>query len=91
MLLALLNVGIHDSRHDEAQDDDDGVPGGANEPDSLVQNVSPSGLALLSFKCRRSPDKLKETNPSLLIFIPFELLFVFFDKPVLNINNSNLD
>ena len=39
----------------------------------------------------RSSDKLKETNPSLLIFIPFELLFVFFDKPVLNINNSNLD
>ena len=74
MLLALLNVGIHDGRHDEAQDDDDGVPGGANEPDSLIQNVSPSGLALLSFKCRRSPDKLKETNPSLLIyiFIPFK-------------------
>ena len=77
MLLALLNVGIHDSRHDEAQDEDDGVPGGANEPDSLVQKVSPSGLALLSFKCRRSPDKLKETNPSLLIyiFIPFKLFF----------------
>ena len=79
MLLALLNVGIHDGRHDEAQNDDDGVPGGANEPDSLVQNVSSSGLALLSFKCRRSPDKLKETNPSLLIyiFIPFKLFLSF--------------
>ena len=59
LLLALLNIGIHDGGHDEAQDDYDGIPGGAHKPHSLVQNVSASGLAFRCFECWRSPNKLE--------------------------------
>ena len=60
LLLALLDVGIHDGGHDEAHDDYDGIPGGADEPHSLVQDVSASGLPFCGFERRRSPNKLEE-------------------------------
>ena len=35
-LLAEINVRIDDHSENQAEDDDDGIPGGADEPDGLV-------------------------------------------------------
>ena len=58
ILLAEINVRINDHGEHQAEDDDDGIPGGADKPDGFIQRVPASALVGSRFEPLGSAQEL---------------------------------